>query len=126
MKNLTTTENGFVMEQCGFEAFAYLFFLRRFIHLMAIFTLTDIFVWVPYQLLFTDPSAFSLVTTSSSNYLFRTFYTLWVTVVVLYGVNDMKYYLRLLLKHKLFRNQDNRLNLLNSLKSKTVYVHFSR
>lgn len=91
---------------------------------MAIFTITDIFVWIPYQLLFTDPSEFSLVTTSSTNYLFRTFYTLWITVVVLYGINDMKYYLRLLLKNKLFRNADTRLNLLNSLKSKTAYIHF--
>ena len=126
MKNLTLTENGHVMEQCGFEAFTYLFFLRRFVHLMAIFTISDIFVWIPYQLLFTDPSSFSLVTTSSSNYLFRTFYTLWITVVVLYGINDMKYYLRVLLKHKLFRNEDMGINLVNNLKSKTAYLHFLR
>jgi hypothetical protein len=103
-----------------------MFFLRRFIHLMAIVTITDIFVWIPYQLIFTDPGKFSLVSTSSSNYLFRTFYTLWITVVILYGINDMKAYLRLLLKNKLFRSGDTRRNLVNNLKSKTVYIHFAR
>jgi hypothetical protein len=126
IKNLTLTEGNYVLEQCGFEAFTYLFFLRRFSHLMAIFTLTDLFVWIPYQLIFTNPAAFSLVSTSSSNYLFRTFYTLWITVAVLYGLNDMKAYLRLLLKHKLFRNTNLSVNMLNNLKSKTVYLHFAR
>ena len=93
---------------------------------MAIVTITDIFVWIPYQLIFTDPGQFSLVSTSSSNYLFRTFYTLWITVVILYGINDMKAYLRLLLKNKLFRSGDTRRNLVNNLKSKTVYIHFAR
>jgi len=103
-----------------------MFFLRRFTHLMAIFSITDIFVWIPYQLIFTPSGQFSLVSTSSSNYLFRTFYTIWVTVVVLYGINDMNAYLRLLLKNKLFRSGNMRLNLINNLKSKTVYIHFAR
>ena len=53
---------------------------------MAIFTITDLCVWLPYQWLFVDSAEFSLVTTSSSNYLFRTFYTIWITVVVLFGI----------------------------------------
>lgn len=38
----------------------------------------------------------------------------------------MKTYLRLLLKHRLFRNLDTRKSIVNNLKSKTVYVHFAR
>lgn len=52
LKNLTTSEKGYVQDQCGFEAFTYLFFLKRMIHLMAIFTLTDLFIWVPYMVIF--------------------------------------------------------------------------
>lgn len=118
-------ETGYVQEQCGFEAFTYLFFLRRMIHLMGIFTLTDIFIWVPYLLIFSENEKFSLVSTENSNYLFRTFYTLWITVAILYALSDMKNYLRLLLKNKLFHSHNLDANIVNNLKAKTVYIHFA-
>lgn len=126
LKSLSINENGYVMDTCGFEAFTYLFFLRRFIHLMAIFTFTDIFIWMPYLFIFNDDGEYSLASAPSSNYLFRTFYTLWITIAVLYSLSEMKNYLRLLLKHRLFRNLDTRKTIVNNLKSKTVYVHFAR
>lgn len=92
---------------------------------MAIFTLTDLFIWVPYLLIFDEPEQFSLISTDNSNYLFRTFYTLWITVAVLYGLHDMKVYLRLLLKSRLFHSPNASENIVNNIKSKTMYIHFS-
>jgi hypothetical protein len=54
---------------------------------MSILTVTDICVWVPYQIYFQDLSQFSLITMpSKGNDVFRTFYTLWVGGVILYGM----------------------------------------
>jgi hypothetical protein len=90
---------------------------------MGILTITDICVLIPYQLYFNDLETFSLISLdSSSNYLFRTFYTLWVTIAVLYSISEMKKYLRLRLKHRLLRGEK---RLLNNLKTKTVLIHFS-
>lgn len=61
---------------------------------------------------------------SLDNDLFRTFYTLWVTVVVLSGLSDMKNYLRCLIKYKLYRQGPQQKRLLNNLKAKTVHIHF--
>lgn len=52
IKNISSIDNSYIMNQCGFEAFAYLFFLRRMTHLMLVLTITDFFVWIPYQLYF--------------------------------------------------------------------------
>jgi len=71
---------------------------------MAILTITDIFVWMPYQLFLNDLEDFSLIALDSSlNYNFRTFYTLWTVFIVLHSIVEMKTFLRLLLKHHLFR-----------------------
>lgn len=123
IKNISSLNQNYVLSQCGFEAFSYLFFLRRMTHLMAILTITDLCILIPYQLYFNDLSTFSLVSIdSSSNFLFRTFYTLWVTIAVLYSLSEMKKYLRLMLKHRLLRGEK---RLLNNLKTKTVLIHFS-
>lgn len=60
LKNVASLNN-YVIHKCGFEAFTYLFFLRRFYHLMAILTLTDLCIWIPYQFYFNDVDDFSLV-----------------------------------------------------------------
>lgn len=100
MTNLSNLKS-YIEYQCGFEAFTYLFFLRRIIHIMAILTITDICVWIPYQLYFQEWSQFSLITMpSKGNDVFRTFYTLWVASVVLYGMEDMRKYLRMRLKFR--------------------------
>jgi hypothetical protein len=104
IKNLSSLNHNYFMSQCGFEAFSYLFFLRRFTHLMAILTITDICILIPYQLFFNDLATFSFVSIDSdSNSLFRTFYTLWISIAVLYSIYEMKKYLRLMLKHRLLR-----------------------
>lgn len=58
-------------------------------------------------MLFFQPfNQFSLVNMpSAGNDLFRTFYTLWVAVIILYSINTMRLYLRAHLKYHLFRNQ---------------------
>jgi len=82
-----------------------MFFLRRLSHIMIILTITDICVWIPYQLYFQPFSEFSLITMSSQGKdAFRTFYTLWVACVVLYGMEDMRAYLRMRLKFNSLRN----------------------
>lgn len=122
LKNMSSLKNSYVMDQCGFEAYAYLYFLRRFTHLMAILTLTDLCLWVPYQLYFNEPDKFSLTSMDSTdNQLFRTFYMLWVSIAVLYTTKEMKKYLKLMLKHRLMRSPQKHLN---NLKSKTVFIHF--
>lgn len=123
VSNMGSLNQNYILSQCGFEAFSYLYFLKKFIHIMAILTITDLFVFIPYQLFFNDSETFSLVTIdSSSNYLFRTFYMLWTTIAVFYSLHEMKKYLRLVLKQKLLRGEK---RLLNNLKSKTVLLHFS-
>ena len=123
IKNMGSLEQNYILTQCGFEAFSYMFFLKRFIHVMAILTITDLFLFVPYQLFFNDISTFSLVTMdSSSNVLFRTFYMLWTTIAVFYSIHSMKKYLKMVLKYRLLRGEK---RLLNSIKSKTVLLHFS-
>lgn len=90
LKNITQLPN-YVTNQCGFEAFTYLFFLRRMAHLLTILLLTDLTVWLPYLLFFQKIEDFSLVVMpSNGNNIFRTFYSLWVALVVLYGLGDMK------------------------------------
>jgi hypothetical protein len=90
---------------------------------MAILTITDLFIFVPYQLYFNDLSTFSLVTIdSTSNVLFRTFYMLWTTIAVFYSIHSMKKYLKLVLKYRLLRGEK---RLLNNIKSKTVLLHFA-
>ena len=64
MTNLSNLKS-YIEFQCGFEAFTYLFFLRRLIHIMAVLTITDICVWIPYQLYFQDFNQFSLITMPS-------------------------------------------------------------
>ena len=92
---------------------------------MSILTITDICVWIPYQLYFQDISQFSLITMpSKGNDVFRTFYTLWVASVVLYGMEDMRNYLRMRLKFRLLRDPTRDQVLLNAFKSKTLHVHF--
>jgi len=42
-----------------------MFFLRRLSHIMVILTISDICVWIPYQLYFQHFSDFSLITMPS-------------------------------------------------------------
>jgi hypothetical protein len=123
VNNIGSLNQNYILTQCGFEAFSYLYFLKKFIHIMAILSITDLFIFIPYQLYFNESDTFSLVAIdSSSNYLFRTFYMLWTTIAVFYSLHEMKKYLRLVLKQKLLRGEK---RLLNNLKSKTVLLHFS-
>lgn len=43
---------------------------------------------------------------SKGNDVFRTFYTLWVASVVLYGMEDMRKYLRMRLKFRQLRDNN--------------------
>lgn len=89
---------------------------------MAILAITDFCIWVPYQLYFNHLDDFSLAyMNSEGNQLFRTFYTLWVSIAVLYTLKETKTYLRIRLKHRLLRGE---YRLVNNLKTKTVLIHF--
>ena len=95
--------------------------LRRLCLLMAILIITDACVWIPYQLFFAGWQKFSLITMpSSNNNDFRTFYTIWVALIILYGIHDLKKYLTLQLKYRNFRESPKAL--LNNLKAKTLQM----
>ncbi len=52
VNNIGSLNQNYILTQCGFEAFSYLFFLKKFIHIMAILSITDLFIFIPYQLFF--------------------------------------------------------------------------
>jgi hypothetical protein len=52
IKNLSSLNHNYFMETCGFEAYSFLFFQKRFAHLMFVLTITDICVLIPYELFF--------------------------------------------------------------------------
>lgn len=71
---------------------------------MGIISITDVCIWIPYCLFFQPLSQFSLITmTSVGNNDFRTFYTLWIAFIVLYGMYDLKNYLFMMFMYRTFR-----------------------
>jgi hypothetical protein len=93
-----------IIKNNGLEYFAYLMFLRRLCLIMAILVISDICVWIPYCLFFQPFSQFSLITMpSTNNNDFRTFYTIYVAFIVLYGLNDLKVYLYTVFMFRTFR-----------------------
>lgn len=111
-----------LIKNYGFEYFTYLMFIRRICLIMAILIITDVCIWIPYCLFFQPLSQFSLVTMpSSGNNDFRTFYTIWVALIILYGIYNLKTYLYVLFMYKNFRGEN---KILNNLKSKTLHMEF--
>ena len=120
IKQFIGLDENYIITKCGFEYYTYLFFLRRISLLMGILIITDLCVWIPYQLFFLNDK-FSLITMSSENTNdFRTFYTIWVSFIILYGMHDMKKYLTSQLKYRYYRK--NPKALLNNLKAKTLHM----
>lgn len=97
-------------------------FLRRLSLVMAILIITDVCVWIPYCLFFQPFSEFSLITMpSAGNSDFRTFYTIWVAFIILYGMYDLKTYLFIMFMHRQFHS---RARVLNNLMTKTLHMEF--
>ena len=112
----------FLIQNYGFQYYTYLMFLRRLCLIMGILIITDLCIWIPYCLFFQPFSQFSLITMpSAGNNDFRTFYTIWVAFIVLYGLHDLKIYLYTMFMYKTFRS-DNRI--VNNLKTKTLHMQF--
>lgn len=94
-----------LIRNSGFEYFTYIMFLRRLCLIMGILLITDSCIWIPYCLFFQPFSEFSLITMpSAGNNDFRTFYTIWVAFIVLYGLHDLKAYLYTLFMYRTFRS----------------------
>lgn len=111
-----------LIKNYGFEYFTYLMFLRRLCLIMGILIITDTCIWIPYCLFFQSFSEFSLITMpSAGNNDFRSFYTIWVAFIVLYGLHDLKAYLYTMFMCKTFRSEN---RILNNLKTKTLHMEF--
>ena len=88
---------------------------------MVILIITDVCIWIPYMLFFKGDGNFSLITMQvGNNNDFRTFYTIWVAFIIMYGMHDMKKYLTAQLKYLLYRR--NPKAALNNLKAKTLHM----
>lgn len=112
-----------LITKCGFEYYTYIFFLRRLCLIMAVLMVTDLCVWIPYQLFFQPLANFSLITMpNTNNNDFQAFYTIWVAFIILYSINDMKKYLASQLKYRYYRSSHSAL--LNNLKAKTLHMEF--
>lgn len=59
--------------------------------------------------------------TSVGNNDFRTFYTIWIAFIVLYGMYDLKNYLFTMFMYRTFRKDD---AIFNNLKTKTLHMQF--
>ena len=82
--------------------------------------ITDACLWIPYCLFFQPLAEFSLITMpSDGNNDFRTFYTIWVAFILLYGIHDFKAYIYTMFMYKTFRTEN---RVLNNLKTKTKQI----
>lgn len=111
-----------LIKDYGFEYFTYIMFVRRLCLIMSILLITDLCIWIPYYLFFLPLSEFSLITMpSAGNNDFRAFYTIWVAVIMLYGMYDLKVYLFTMFMHRTFKTKN---KVLNNLMTKTLHMEF--